>query len=364
MNNIYDLFNERKSGIDALVEGVQFEDEQVEEAFDYEDIEPFESIEEALETLDEVITDSNNELMELRAAQYLESLVLENMMYDDFDEEKMSGLIEAAEGGKVEAFKKRINELWNKIKAWFAATIKAVRNHFISGGKLVAENDSKIGPAMHLCDVKVKINDWKPLSKALKALEATMNQLKATAFKDTTKEQALKRIGAKDLKDIPGIVKLMFMNREGREMKISDINVDMAKQYAAGGEATVGALEVIREEYNKQFQEVLDLVKKTENAENLVTVFNFKITMQSNIMKAAIECAKKAGKDYTAVIRKALAAKLPKEDKEDDEPKEDKKEEKPKKEKKSFKDLFGKKNKKKDEDEPEHMEGEVVDDDK
>ena len=362
MNNIYDLFNERKSCIDALVEGVQFEDEvevEVEEAYDYSDIEPFESIEEALETLDEVLTESKNELIELRAAQYLEDLVLENMMFNDFEEEKMRGLIEAAEGGKKEAFIKRINALWERIKAWFEATIKSIRNHFIGGGKLVAENDSRIFSAMKMCDVKVKINNWKPLPSALGGLKAMIEKLKRENAK--TNDEALGIIGAKDLADVNNVVKKLFVDGEAKEMEISDIPVDLAKAYAAGEKTIIGNLENIKMAFNKQFMECLNLLKAEKASDEMIAVFNFKITIQSKAMSAAIQCAKKASSDYTKVIRRALTSKpkggddeegeeKPKKEKKVKEKKEKpEKEQKEKKEKKSFKDIFGKKDKKKEE---------------
>ena len=42
----------------------------------------------------------------------------------------------------------------------------------------ITENDSRIFSAMKMCDVKVKINNWKPLPSALGGLKAMIEKLK------------------------------------------------------------------------------------------------------------------------------------------------------------------------------------------
>ena len=90
--NIYDLFNERKNGIDYLVEGL--------DPTEYADLEGYEDLDAAAEALNVISMESMNEMLEFQAANYLEDLVLENMMYDEFDEEKIQNLMEAAKEEK------------------------------------------------------------------------------------------------------------------------------------------------------------------------------------------------------------------------------------------------------------------------
>ena len=66
--NIYDLFNERKYGVDFLVEGV---DASV-------NVEAYEDLDEACDALDNITLESSNEVIELQAAWYLEDLVRKN----------------------------------------------------------------------------------------------------------------------------------------------------------------------------------------------------------------------------------------------------------------------------------------------
>ena len=71
--NIYDLFNERKYGVDYLVEGFN----------GIEEVEAYESLDEASLDLLRITQECTNEAIELQAAWYLEDLVIESMMYDD-----------------------------------------------------------------------------------------------------------------------------------------------------------------------------------------------------------------------------------------------------------------------------------------
>ena len=84
MNNIYDLFNDRKNEIESICESQQVE--EVENEFD--------SIEEGLEYMDVLLQESNNDMIEWQAACYMEDLVLEQMMYEDFNVNEMEFVIE------------------------------------------------------------------------------------------------------------------------------------------------------------------------------------------------------------------------------------------------------------------------------
>lgn len=98
MTNIFDVFNNRKLGLNYLSEGYEVEADEV-EAFD--------DLDTAMESLEEIITESRNEVIELQSAMYLEDLVLENMMYDDFNEEEISSVME-------NTMKERASELAKK----------------------------------------------------------------------------------------------------------------------------------------------------------------------------------------------------------------------------------------------------------
>lgn len=103
--NIYDLFNERKYGVDYLVEGYDFDDDS---------IEAFEGLQESADALEELTQEVLNESIELQSAYYLENLVIENMMYNNFNEDKIENVLMESVRDKFQAAKDKINHWWKK----------------------------------------------------------------------------------------------------------------------------------------------------------------------------------------------------------------------------------------------------------
>ena len=145
--NIYDLFNERKYGVDYLVEGYNYDEDS---------IEAYESLDASIEAIETITQESMNEAIELQAAWYLEELVIESMMYDDFEEERIASVMEGALKEKAGKAAEYIKKKWQQIKEWFASTFKAIANHFKSGETLVRQNGKKIDEGMKRSHLKVK----------------------------------------------------------------------------------------------------------------------------------------------------------------------------------------------------------------
>ena len=147
MNNIYDIFNERKNGISSICEGY--------EAITYP---VYESLSDAVIALDNIIYENTKEEIEEKYHMYIEDLVFESLMYNQFDVETMEIALEGkmAEGAKK--LKDGVIKVWNKIKAWIESTLETIRNHFLSGKKLIDKYGEKvIKEAINSCDVEVKV---------------------------------------------------------------------------------------------------------------------------------------------------------------------------------------------------------------
>ena len=114
-NNIYDLFNKRKNNIEINLESLAFE-----------------SIDDGLLAMESMMNDIEASSIELRSAYYMEDLVFEAMMYDNFDEEEICPMLEAAKEGRSEGLKERLRSIWNKIKEWLKAMVDTIKKFFMS----------------------------------------------------------------------------------------------------------------------------------------------------------------------------------------------------------------------------------------
>ena len=149
MSNIFDVFNSRKEGLDYLSEGYEVSDARA-----------FKNLDVAMGVLDSIVNESTNEMIELQSAMYLEDLVLESIMYENFQEEEMTVAIEATIKERANSVLEFLKKQWKKLQEWFASLIKTIVNFFTSGEKLVEKYKNTIPQAMKQCKVKVKIHDY------------------------------------------------------------------------------------------------------------------------------------------------------------------------------------------------------------
>ena len=114
--NIYDIFNAKKEGLDYLSESYG------------QDVSPYEDIEDGIKDLDMIVRESTMDMIEFQGAMYLEDLVLENMMYENFDEEHIAPILEGKLKEMGNNIVTKIKNLWNKIKEWFKKVFATIKN--------------------------------------------------------------------------------------------------------------------------------------------------------------------------------------------------------------------------------------------
>lgn len=304
MNNIFDVFNNRKLGLNYLSEGYEVEADEV-EAFD--------DLDTAMESLEEIITESRNEVIELQSAMYLEDLVLENMMYDDFNEEEISSVMENTMKERASELAKKIKAQWKKIQEWFVATAKAIANYFTNGENLVTKNKSRIPEAMKNCNVKVKMHKYNDPSKAMDSVQILVDKLKTAGTTRKNNDEVLGFVGAKDRKDIGKMVKGYFILTEKPvERAISEMSPKLAMDYAGNKKLFLADINKSKATIDQSFKEILSIiqseVKKEDGAytAHQVSVFNFAKGLSSTAINTEIACIKKGASEYASIIRKAL----------------------------------------------------------
>lgn len=296
--NIYDLFNERKNGVDCLVEGMV-----------PNEVEAFEDLDAAMEALDNITVESTNAMIEMQAASYLEDLVLENMMYDDFDEEKIKSIMEGAEKEKKGGFVQKIKDLWQKIRDWFAAAFKTIANHFQSGETLVAKYRKQIPAAIHQSTAKIKIRSFKDPDEAKKDMGYLVDRLKVTG---QSKEQILSAAGISDTKGIgPRVEEWFYNDKEAKEQPIKGLGAETVMKWASGKKIFIDELKKQQKDVDGEFKAILSELQSGdgEKAAEKASNFQFGINILNGAFNAQIRCIKALSTACTAVIRKALSGK-------------------------------------------------------
>jgi hypothetical protein len=287
------------------------------------EIEEFENLDVAIEALENIVMENNTELIEFQAAAYLEDLVLENMMYDDFDEERISGLMEAVNNERLKKIGAQVQAQWDKLKEWFTSVIRAVENFFNSGEQLLKKYKTIIPDAIKNCKAKVKMNNWNDPDTAHQKCLAKIMALTKVAFSDRSyeenKKSMLEDLGVKDRAGIAAMVKKEYANGEASEQLVSGIDLARATKYINDKKQMVGALKEVHAKLYKLFTELINRCRQgdavasvlPEQQMNDLKSLNFAVGIVTAIINAEISCVKKAANDYAAVIRKAVSAYKP-----------------------------------------------------
>ena len=305
--NIYDIFNAKKEGLDYLSESYG------------NNVNPYEDLEDGIRDLDMIVHESTMELIELEGAIYLEDLVLENMMYENFDEEQIAPILEGKMkemGGNLVA---KIQNLWTRIKEWFKKMFETIKNFFMSNKKLVLKYQNVIPEKMRNCDKEMKLHDWQDPAKASDEAEELCNHIydQGTDYYND-KDALLKAIGVEDAKKIVELTKEMYMGKAKAETrKVSSLNPDVAMDYVLNEKIFLDLLKQTKIEMDNKFKEVLseiqDAAKDKESgkserkdARKIANVFQFAVNMKTKVLNTAIACVKKGSHENRAAILKAL----------------------------------------------------------
>ena len=307
MNNIFDLFNDRKSGIEALYENANNENYVMEEAVE-EATDGFETIEEATEYMDELLVECMDDAIEFQAACYLENLVLEQMMYEDFNEEEMQLTIEGAMKERMAKAGASLQEMWRKFKEWFNNVINNFVNHFTSGKKLVEKYGAqKIVNAMKDCETKVKMNEYGDLAKASNAVAFYVNKLSQLSLYATPdRNKILDVVQAESVNAAAEKVRKLYITSDKPVVKkIREINASQAINVCASGGDFVKYLKDWRGQIDKSFDAMIKQMNRKDNGDYMANV-KFGATLRNKIINEAIKCVNKITKEYRAIIIKAL----------------------------------------------------------
>ena len=233
MNNIYDLFNDRKNEINAICENSQVELEENE----------FDSIEEGLEYMDELLQESNNDMIEWQAACYMEDLVLEQMMYEDFNAEEMEFVIEGSMKERFADAGQRLQSFWEKIKTWFQNMIGKIQDHMSSGKALLLKyGEANISKALGESELQVKFHALGDPANAVKQIVAALDKVGKVdvmqggraSFKTVALDSL--GLGAKDEKGLMAAIRKLIFKTDDKmnNTPVKYLNAKHIIQYAAG----------------------------------------------------------------------------------------------------------------------------------
>lgn len=302
------LFN--KSGFNILIEGINIEEEKL------NNIEAFDDLDIAVETLDVIIKECRNDFIELQHNQYLDELIIENMIYTDFNENNIIIALEAMSKNQREDIIKKLKVQQERISNWFSTTIKTLYSIIdASSEKLINDNKTVIPTAMRNCNVTIKMNEWEDLLAGLNKCASLRNTLNnsITTEKDTkfNKEAILSSIGAKDRADVQKIARKAFIRKEKVETKISNLNYNQAISYVTNMRKVVDSLKKEKAVIDASYKQSLTLIQSANNedvkiSEN-ISILDFVTGLKLNIIRTEISCIRQASTEYASVIKRALS---------------------------------------------------------
>lgn len=309
MSNIYDIFNSRKENLNVVCEG--FELEKV----------VLENFEDPCLALYDIVTESNDELMELQAAMYMGDLVLESVMYENFDEAELGELMEGAMKNRLASLAETIKKQWAKLVAWFKQTIQNIVNFFTSGEELVKKYKNDIPKRLKASTATAKMLEYVEVGTALKRCDSMIGNVKTMGEGShesvaDAKANILRAAGAEDMAGVGKAVKAAFTQTEKPvEVKLSTLNPAIVMDYAGNKKAIIDSINKSKANIDKEFQQILNILKSAESkaegdaktkAQEAVSVFQFAVNVKTRIINAELACVKKGASDNKSIIVKIM----------------------------------------------------------
>ena len=309
MNNIYDLFNDRKNEIESICESQQVE--EVENEFD--------SIEEGLEYMDELLQESNNDMIEWQAACYMEDLVLEQMMYEDFNANEMEFIIEGSLKERFSDLGEKLNGIWENIQKWFQNMMNKLQDHMSSGEALFQKyGEGNIQQALSKSDLSLKFPELGDPFAAINKMEVALQ--KVGSIDPTTAKGAYQNafidyagLGAKDEKGLmTAIKKLIFPLENPSITKVNSLNAKVLVKYARYGK--------VKDLFNKAykfnemtFKQAMAAAKGKREAEKTGDVggqaYYYLLTLRQRMISAFLGAYNQAANACRSVIIKVMNGK-------------------------------------------------------
>ena len=309
MNNIYDLFNDRKNEIESICESQQVE--EVENEFD--------SIEEGLEYMDVLLQESNNDMIEWQAACYMEDLVLEQMMYEDFNVNEMEFVIEESLKERFSGMGERLNDVWEKIKKWFQNMINRIQDFMSSGEALFQKyGEGNIQQALSNSDLSLKFPELGDPFAAINKIEVALQKVGSIdprnakgAYQNAFIDYA--GLGAKDEKGLmTAIRKLIFPLEKPSITKVSSLSAKNLVKYARYGKVK----DLLNKAYKNNevtFKEAYKMVKAQVEAKKEgnvpVQAMYYLMNLRQRMLSAFLGAYNQAANACRSVIIKVMNGK-------------------------------------------------------
>lgn len=310
MSNIYDIFNERKSSVSMISEGFDYD------YFDRDSIEDFDSIEEGIEVLTNLQKEMQNTNIRLCAESLVSDLLLEESMYEDFNEDNITEMIEESLKEKASNVGNKIQELWGKVKAWFAGLFNSITNHFKNGETLLKKYPD-LKDRLKSSTSKVKAYKMVAASAAIKNCSTLSNKLSFYDVYETKdfKSSVFSKLGVQDKKELKTTVMKFFVMEklEKEELVISSLNPAIVINYAVSKKDIIDGLKDQQKNLDDDFKNALNASKKNKSdaedkeakkyINDVMSVLNFIFNVKSDIIKVEIAMVKKLSNMCLSICR-------------------------------------------------------------
>ena len=296
--NIYDIFNERRSGIDMLTESTEVGEQ-------------YDSLEEAAYAMEEIIQENMNECIEFQAASYLEDLVLENMMFESFDEDSMKELITESIGERVQGVVERLQAAWKRIKEWFKNIRIAIGKALHANEEWIVDNESEIYFRIKECEIKVKYPMYKPWYEGSKGCKKITNILFDKGKNpNLTEGGLLGLIGVKSRDEIPQLVRRQFVKLdEPQVMPINKIGAAMIVAWAGCGKKFIEEVEEIQNETDKRFADEIRRLQAHQDTKDQVSAyqnFTYVTGLAQTVTSNMVSMVRKGASDHFQIAKRVM----------------------------------------------------------
>lgn len=280
--------------------------------------------------MDDVLADATNDILEFVGESYINDLILEDALFECDNYEDLEVIEESIKSTVVDTKNKavaKVKSLWSKFTSWIKNLMDNIKNHFMSGKKLVSKYKSEIISQYNKRGDKIRVKTYKykydnaAIKAAVSSLKYTFASLqgqnskleKSSVNKAYAKELNTKDVGGKSLREKAASC---IRDKEKKNYKLKELDINVIITIASESKDAIKALKEFQKAENEFFKDKIAEIKNTDvdkedkagkqKIASQVSAAKRGASIGTTLVKAYISELKSANRACSAIIRKLL----------------------------------------------------------
>ena len=224
------------------------------------------SIMDLINESNDIMLESTNMMIELQSAFYLEDLIFEYSIIENFDNKNKKVVLEAVNNERKSKLKEVISNLCKRIVDIIGRFIEVLQNKFMQTEKFVEKyGRDKIEDAIRNCNKKLAdgIDIYNPIGLAFSQIKFLQERIKIEKIE--TEEDIYTALKVKDKEHLEKTIEDWFINKRDADITISRVNAALAVSYLTKGRECIDLLRKTQKSITNDANRIISEIQRSED---------------------------------------------------------------------------------------------------